>query len=109
MKKVWSCRWEVAPGKGEQIISFPSLEAARLTMRRKITEYVDLSDFYDKLQPEAADFLAKYLTDPSFPQTMEGCPNIDIEWEGEEGDGEVSRLGPVRRGGFRICRRQGSG
>lgn len=89
MKQVWSCMWEVTPGKGEEILRYPTLEAAKQAMRRKITEYVDLSDFYDKLQPEAAAFLGKYLADPNFPQTREECPDIDEEWEGADGDGEI--------------------
>jgi hypothetical protein len=62
MKQLWNCRWEITPGNGEQTISFPTLEEAKLAMRRKIAEHIQLSDSLDALPAKASQFIKKYLS-----------------------------------------------
>ena len=91
MKDIWICQWEVTPGSGVQTLRFPTLEEAKLAMRQKITEHIDLSDCLDNIPPEAVQFINKYLSDPHFPQTWEECPDVleDLEDLEEDLDGEV--------------------
>ena len=91
MRRFWICQWEVTPGNGVQTLQFPTLEEAKLAMRRKIVEHIDLSDYLDKLPLEAAQFISKYLSDPNFPQTPEECPDVfeDLEDLEEDVYGEV--------------------
>lgn len=91
MKQFWICKWEITPGKGEQIRYYPTLEEAKLAMRRLITKHINLTEFMDKLPPEAADFLEKYLSDPHFPRTKEECPNI-FEYLEEDDDDECGDI-----------------
>lgn len=74
MKIVWMCQWEVTPGDGECVEQFPSLKAAKEAMRKKIAEYINLEEYLADLDPAAAVFLGKYLSDPAFPQSKRDVP-----------------------------------
>ena len=74
MKEVWMCQWEVTPGDGEHIEKFSSLTAAKKAMREKIAEHIDLEEYLADLDPSAAGFFGKYLSDPAFPQSKSDVP-----------------------------------
>lgn len=74
MKMVWMCQWEVTPGDGECVEQFPSLKDAKEAMRKKIAEHIDLEEYLADLDPAAAVFLGKYLSDPAFPQSKRDVP-----------------------------------
>ena len=74
MKEVWMCQWEVTPGDGEHIEKFSSLTAAKKAMREKIAEHIDLEAYLADLDPAAAGFLGRYLSDPTFPQSKSDVP-----------------------------------
>ena len=84
MKEVWMCQWEVTPGDGEHIEKFSSLTAAKKAMREKIAERVDLEEYLADLDPAAAGFLGRYLSDPAFPQSKSDVP-VDYD-EPEHGE-----------------------
>lgn len=75
MKEVWICRWEVIPGNGEQTEQFPNLAAAKQAMRQKIADCIDLQDYIADLEPQVADFLGRFLSDPQFPQSKNDIPD----------------------------------
>ena len=74
MKEVWMCQWEATPGDGEHIERFSSLTAAKKAMREKIAERIDLEEYLADLDPAAAGFLGRYLSDPTFPQSKSDVP-----------------------------------
>ena len=74
MKEVWRCQWETIPGDGEQVEVFPTLAAAKLAMRQKIVESIDLKEYIADLDPRAAQFLENYLSDPRFPRDEADVP-----------------------------------
>lgn len=74
MKEVWECTWETIPGHGEQTEMFSTLAAAKLAMRQKIAESVDLTEYLADLEQQTAAFLGKYLSDPQFPQSKSQIP-----------------------------------
>lgn len=74
MKEVWRCQWETVPGDGEHIENFSTLAAAKLAMRQKIVESIDLNEYIADLDPKAAKFLGNYLSDPQFPRDEAGVP-----------------------------------
>ena len=74
MKEVWRCQWETIPGNGEQVVSFPTLAAATMAMRQKITECVDCKEYITDLDPRAAQFLNNFLSDPRFPGESNPAP-----------------------------------
>lgn len=74
MKEIWRCQWETIPGDGEHIENFPTLAAAKQAMRQKITESIDLKEYIADLDPRAAQFLGKYLSDPQFPRDEADVP-----------------------------------
>lgn len=73
MKKAWMCR-VVIPGKGLQTQSFATLAQAKLAMRQKITDSIDVTKYLSFLEPEVAAVLGKYLSDPHFPQKKADLP-----------------------------------
>ena len=74
MKEVWRCQWETIPGDGEQVEVFPTLAAAKLAMRQKIVESIDLKEYIADLDPRAAQFLENYFSDPQFPRDEADVP-----------------------------------
>ena len=74
MKEVWRCQWETVPGDGEHIENFSTLAAAKLAMRQKIVESIDLKEYIADLDPRAAQFLENYLSDPQFPKDEADVP-----------------------------------
>ena len=74
MKEVWRCQWETVPGDGEHIENFSTLAAAKLAMRQKIVESIDLKEYTADLDPRAAQFLDNYLSDPQFPRDEADVP-----------------------------------
>ena len=84
MKIVWLCRWEVIPGNGEHTVIFSTLSEAQLAMRRKISENIDLSDYLPKLEPQAAQFLKNYISDPQFPRSESDVPEDYEDYEDSE-------------------------
>ena len=84
MKEVWKCQWETIPGDGEQVEFFSTLAAAKQAMRQKISQCVDLREYLPDLDPEAAKYIGRFLSDPDFPRSEEDVPeNYD---EPEHGD-----------------------
>lgn len=74
MKRVWVCQWENAPElklHTEKFFSFPEAVKA---MRGKITECIDLEEYIADLQPNEANYLRNYLTDPNFPYSETDVP-----------------------------------
>lgn len=59
MKDNWICNRETIPGDGEHSETFSTEAAAKLAMRKIITNSVDLSPYFCDLPSEAADFLKK--------------------------------------------------
>lgn len=74
MKAMWVLCWEAIPGKGEQREQFTSLKAAKLAMRKLISRYVELKEPLEKLDPEAAKYITRYLSDPQFPADVQDIP-----------------------------------
>ena len=74
MKEVWKCQWETIPGDGEQVEVFPTLAAAKLAMRQKIVESIDLKEYTADLDPRVAQFLENYFSDPQFPRDEADVP-----------------------------------
>ena len=74
MKEVWRCQWETVPGDGEHIENFSTLAAAKLAMRQKIVESIDLKEYTADLDPRVAQFLDNYLSDPQFPRDEADVP-----------------------------------
>lgn len=74
MKEVWKCQWETIPGDGEHIENFSTLAAAKLAMRQKIADSIDLNEYIADLDPKAAKFLGNYLSDPQFPRDEADVP-----------------------------------
>lgn len=81
MKEVWMCQWETIPGDGEHTEQFSSLAAAKQAMREKICQCIDLTAYLADLEPQAADFLGKYLSDPQFPKSKSDVPEVYDEPE----------------------------
>ena len=81
MKYIWLCRWEVIPGDGEHTQLFSTFGEARREMRKKITETIDLSAYLPELEPQAAQFLHSYISDPQFPRCDSDVPEDYAEPE----------------------------
>lgn len=84
MKEVWMCQWETIPGDGEHLEKFPTFAEAKKAMRQKISQCMDLSEYLADLDPNAANYLRNYLSDPDFPYRKEDAPE-DYE-EPEHGE-----------------------
>lgn len=85
MKEFWKCQWESIPGDGEQEALFPTLAEAKQAMRKIIAGKMDLTEYLSDLEPQVAEFLGKYLSDPQFPQSK--C-DIPKEYDDPD-DGEL--------------------
>lgn len=75
MKKAWMCR-VVIPGKEPQTQRFATLAQAKLAMRQKITDSIDVTKYLSFLEPEVAAVLGKYLSDPTSPKRKRICRKI---------------------------------
>lgn len=73
MKKGWMCR-VVTPDNGQETQKFATLAEAKLAMRQKITDSIDVNKYLSCLEPEVAAVLGKYLSDPHFPQKEADLP-----------------------------------
>ena len=74
MKKFWILQWETVPGDGEHRDKFTKLDDAKKAFRQKISQFVNLDEFFGDLDPRAGKFLHSYLSDPEFPRTAEDVP-----------------------------------
>lgn len=78
MKRVWVCQWEIARGDGLHAEKYDSFSEAVQAMRKKITECIDLEEYIADLEPNEANYLRNYLSDPEFPRNEEDVPD---DWE----------------------------
>lgn len=81
MKTEWICRWQYIPGREKHLESYPTLDAARKAMAKVLRHGVDLQDYIQLLRSEdgedcsnSADFLEKFLTDLTIPESEEEIP-----------------------------------
>ena len=82
MKTEWICSWRYIPGCEKHTESFPTLEAARQAMAKILTDAVDLSGYLQTLRKDegedcgsSADFLEKFLSDLTMPETESELPD----------------------------------
>jgi len=82
MKTEWICSWWYVPGCEKHTESFPTLEAARQAMAKVLTDAVDLSGYLQTLRKDggedcgsSADFLEKFLSDLTMPETESELPD----------------------------------
>lgn len=86
MRKEWICRWQLAPGGAIQTQVFSTQTEARKAMAKILADAVDLGKYTRALRKEkgedcnsSADFLEKFLSELSLPQTDEEIPShIDV-------------------------------
>ena len=74
MKRVWVCQWEIAKGDGFHAKEYKSFPKAVMDMRKKIAESIDLEEYIADLDPDDANYLRSYLTDPEFPRSPDDVP-----------------------------------
>lgn len=87
MKIQWLCTWQLIPGRIEYKKAFPTRAEACRAMAKVLTGAVDLSPYIRHLRKQqskkwpdcvsAADFLEKYLTDFTMPETYKDVPPYD--------------------------------
>lgn len=82
MKTEWICRWQYFPSCEKYTERFPTLAAARQTMANVLADAVDLQKYIRALRKEegedcgsSADFLEKFLSDLTMPETEENLPD----------------------------------
>ncbi len=81
MKYKWKCRYQICPAP-ENVIFFNSLEEVNRFVRDIISKHVDLSSYIEELKSygnykyffDRAEFLKRYIEDPSFPSGKADFP-----------------------------------
>ncbi len=86
MKYKWNCKCEIYPNK-EETLTFKSFEKTNQYVREIISKHVDLSSYIEELKGYGnykcfharAEFLTKYIEDPSFPYSEADLPSDKLE------------------------------
>ena len=86
MKTEWICKWQLIPGNKEHIEVYPTRDAARKAMAKILTDAVNLKTYIQDLRNAegedcgtSADFLEKFLTDLTIPESEgEIPPHLEI-------------------------------
>lgn len=81
MKTEWICKWQMIPGTGKQTAAYSSQSEAQEAMAKVLTDAADLQDYIQALRNEegedcgsSADFLAKFLSDVTMPESEDEIP-----------------------------------
>lgn len=82
MKTEWICQWQLIPCGIKHTAAYPSLAEAQKAMAKVLADAVDMQKYINALRKEkgkdcgsSADFLAKFLSDLSIPETEAGLPD----------------------------------